>query len=184
MIDQVAAWHQEHVRFSQLLDLLDKEVAVFHEGGEPNYELMRDIVFYLRHYSDRFHHPREDVAFARLAERDPDLRVAINRLVQEHQVIAVAGEELLHRLDDIEANAVVSRKAVESAAATYLVYYRHHIATEEKDVLPRAEKLLTREDWKAVASAVPNGADPLFGDKVEARYDELRRQVMREGREA
>jgi hemerythrin-like domain-containing protein len=27
---------------------------------------MRLIVYYLRHYSDRLHHPREDVAFTRI----------------------------------------------------------------------------------------------------------------------
>lgn len=138
MVDPVSAWHDDHMRFTQLLDFLQRQMRVFHAGEHPNYELIRDAVFYLHHYADRFHHPREDVAFRRLVECDPGLQVTINRLLQEHRVISVAGEELLKFLEDILEDAVVTRATVEAAAATYLVYYRHHLATEEMEVLPRA----------------------------------------------
>ena len=84
MADPIAVWHADHVSFTRLLDLLEKQVAAFHEGERANYELMRDIVCYLRHFPDRFHHPREDVAFARLVERAPGMQLPINRLLQEH----------------------------------------------------------------------------------------------------
>jgi hemerythrin-like domain-containing protein len=177
MAPLVAAWHAEHMRFRRLLDLLDREVAKFHLDEHPDYGLMRDIVHYLRNFSDESHHPREDAAFLRLAERDESMRIPVARLQQEHRVIASAGEALLRLLDDIEAEAVVERAAVEAAAATYLVYYRHHIATEETDVLPRAAQSLTERDWTAVASAVQTRRDPLAGDNVEARYRELRRRL-------
>ena len=44
---------------------------------------------------------------------------------------------------------------IEAAAATYLVYYRNHMAAEERNVMSRAAAVLTPEDWKAVAAAVP-----------------------------
>jgi len=177
MSTTVTAWHAEHARFGRLLDLLDREVVKFHDGAQPDYELMRDIVHYLRNYSDQTHHPREDVAFGRLAERDPAMRLPVARLQQEHRVIAAAGEALLRRLDDVAADVVIERAAVEAAAATYLVYYRHHIATEEIEVLPRAAELLSAPDWAAVAAAVPARSDPLSGDNVEALYRELRRRL-------
>ena len=79
MPESLNQWHAEHVNFSQLLALFERELARFHEGERPDYELMLDIVDYLRYYPDRFHHAREDVAFERLAARDPNLRVRINR---------------------------------------------------------------------------------------------------------
>jgi hemerythrin-like domain-containing protein len=66
---------------------------------------------------------------------------------------------------------------VEAAAATYLVYYRRHLALEDRDIVPRAEQLLTAQDWEAVVAAVPPGSDPLFGEDSEPRYRELRRQI-------
>ena len=152
----IAAWHQEHVYFNQLLHLLRREVDVFHLGGRPSYELMYDIVSYLREYGDAVHHPREDLAFDRLVKRCPDLELELARLGQEHRIIAQAGEKLLGLIEAILEDAMVPRAELEIAAATSLVYYGNHIATEEEDVLTRAAKHLTVDDWEAVRAAVPS----------------------------
>lgn len=180
MTTPVDHWHGEHLRFARMLDFLEHEMIAFHAGEHPRYELMRDAVHYLHHFADRFHHPREDVAFTRIVEREPGMRLAINRLLQEHRVIGVTGETLLKLLEDILEDTVIERSTVEAAAATYLVYYRHHLATEETDVLPLAKELLTPDDWAAVATAVPPGPDPFFGDDIGARYRDLRLQILRE----
>jgi hemerythrin-like domain-containing protein len=185
MADPITVWHGEHVSFARLLDLLEKQVAIFQTAKQPKYSLMREIVYYLRHFPDRYHHPREDVAFARLVAREPDLVLPINRLLQEHRVIAMAGEELLKCLNDVSKASLVARANIEAAAATYIVYYRHHLAKEEKEILPRAAQLLTQEDWAAVAAAVSSQPDPLFGDDFEASYRELRRQIgLHSGRQS
>jgi hemerythrin-like domain-containing protein len=182
MTDLAALWHAEHVNFARLLDLLEKQVAAFHEGEQPNYDLMLDVVYYLRHYPDEIHHPQEEVAFARLLDRDPTMKSQIDRLMQEHRVLAAAGETLLAHLDAVVADALEPRSIVEAAAATYLVYFRQHLAAEDNEVIPRAAKLLTPQDWAAVAAAVPSEPDPLFGEDLEGRYRKLRRQIALEAR--
>ena len=180
MADPVATWHEEHVYFRHLLDLLHRQADLFAKGERPNYELMLDVISYLREYSDRCHHPREDVAFAIMEQRSPDMALPLARLRQEHRVIAHAGETFAHLLTAILGDAVVPLAELETAAAMYLVYYGNHIAREEEDVLTQAARLLTPEDWRAVRDAVPPGRDPLFGDHPEERYRELRRQIARE----
>jgi len=179
MVDPIAVWHTEHRRFARLLDFLELETAVFHAGDDPDYTLMRDVIHYLRHYGDRFHHPREDVAFAKLLERDPSLAPAVDRLKQEHRVIETLGAGLLEYLEDIATDVVVERRTVETAARNYLACYREHLDTEETLILPRAAQLLTAEDWSAVAGAVADGPDPLFGEDVAAHYRSLREQIVR-----
>ena len=179
-LNPVDIWHNEHVYFSRLLNMLQREIEVFETGQRPNYDLMLDILTYLRTYSDRFHHPREDVAFARLAQHCPELEGTLARLRQEHRVIANAGDRLQGGLAAILDDAIIPRAEVEAAAATYVVYYRHHIATEEQDVLARAEDTLTQEDWDAVNAAVPIEPDPLFGTSPEEHYRDLRRQIALE----
>jgi len=179
-IDPVAAWHEEHVYFNQLLHLLQREVDVFHRGARPNYELMSDVVSYLREYGDQAHHPREDAAFERLAKRCSDMELVLARLKQEHRVIAQAGEALQRQIEAILGGAILPRAEVEVAAATYLVYYGNHIAKEEEDVLRRAALHLTDADWEAVKNAVPMLRDPLSGKQTQERYRELRRQIARE----
>lgn len=177
MSDSIALWHAEHRHFARLLNLLEQQVVAFHGDDGPNYPLMLDVVSYLRYFPDRYHHAREDVAFARLAKCDPALKPLIDRLLQEHRVIAAAGTELLKYLEQVVDDVVVERATVEAAAATYLVYYRRHIAMEDQEIMPHADRLLTPQDWQAVMAAVPARADPLFGENFEPRYRELRRQI-------
>lgn len=177
MILPVAAWHEEHVYFSRLLDRLQKELDAFQAGGTPNYPLMLDIVSYLHDYGGQVHHPREDEAFRRLLPRCPDLALEIARLHQEHRVIARAGEALSAQLAAAGADEMVRREDVEAAAATYMAYYRAHLAAEEEEILTRAAQELTAEDWEAVREASPAGAEPL---RAPGHYRELRRRIALE----
>lgn len=178
--EAVRMWHDEHARFARLLDFLDSQMMAFHEGGHPNYDLMRDVVYYLQHYADRYHHPREDVAFTLMLERDPEIAPVIKRLLHEHRVINTVGATLYKQLEDILEDAFIARETVEAAAATYLVYYRSHLETEEREILPQAAQLLKPADWSKVAAAMPLTADPLFGSDVAARYRDLHLQIARE----
>lgn len=177
MVNVLDEWHDEHVRFNHLLDILGNEVAAFHAGDNADYQLMRDILCYLHYFADAFHHPRENAAFQRLVEREPGLSMAVNRLLQEHRVIATAGETLLRHLEEINADVVIPRTYVEAAAATYLAYYRHHLTAEESEILPRAAAIMTPEDWAVVAAAIPVRRDPLFGENAIPGYEALRRHI-------
>jgi hemerythrin-like domain-containing protein len=180
VVDSVAAWRDEHEYFARLLRLLQKQVDVFHAGGEPDYALMQDIVSYLREFSDRFHHPREDVAFERLTSYCPELKLIVARLQQEHRVIAHAGATLLAHIEAALEGSILPREQLEVAAATYLIYYQNHIRSEETTILTRAAQNLTVADWEAVRAAVPVAPDPLFGANPQTRFRELRRQIAQE----
>ena len=173
-------WHADHHNFSRVLDVVERQVDAFRAGKQPDFELLRSIVYYLRHYPGRFHHPPEDISVRTdFVERDPQLQLDIARRVQEHAVIAAAGEELLGYLDRIIAGAMLERAALEKAAATYLVYYRYHLYVEERQVLPRAAELLTATDWAAVA-AIPTEPDPLFaGVRIRATVNCVGRSSLR-----
>ena len=177
---QVRAWHTEHLYFRRLLGLLQRELDLFAVGERPGYSLMLDILTYLGEFCDRVHHPREDAAFARLAQRFPDLQLPLARLQQEHRVIAHAGETLRRHIAAIVDGALVPRAEVEAVAATYLVYYRNHIEHEEREILARAASSLSNEDWEAVRAAAPHAEDPLFGAAPQERFRQLRREISLE----
>lgn len=179
-MNPIAFWHAEHVYFGHLLDLLRRQLDLLHHGERANFQLILDVLSYLHDYSDECHHPREDKAFERLAAHCPDLKLVLERLHQEHRIIANAGERLRELIDAALQDSPVRRAELETALATYVVYYGNHIAREEEDVLTRAAKTLTPEDWDAVKRAVPARNDPLFGSHPEAKYRELRRQLALE----
>ena len=176
-MNPVSAWHEEHAYFGRLLHVLQEEVDSLYLGGTPNYELVLDIVSYLRDYSDQVHHPREDEAFKRLGRRSPELRTTLTRLQQEHRVIAQAGDRLRELVEEAAGDAVVPLADIEAAAATYIVYYRNHIATEEQEVLPVAARELTEADWMAAKDAAPSRGNPLAGSDADERFKRLRRRI-------
>lgn len=180
MADLLHLWHGEHAKFARLLDLLENELRVFHDGGQPDFALMTDIVRYLTEYADAFHHPREDVGFERLKMKDRGMITRVNRLMQEHRVLGEAGRQLLDRLRAAETEVVMPRGDVEAAAATYLIYYRQHINFEESEILPRIAEVFTVEDWAAVTAAKGHGSDPLFGEHADDRFASLRRRISEE----
>ncbi len=180
MKDPITGWKAEHDNFSLLLDVFQREVDRFHEGERPDYELMLDVVTYLRHFPERAHHPHEDVAFAKLVEKDPSLQPTVNRLLQEHRVIAAAGAQIHELLEQVIGDQIVERALLEAAASTFLIYYRHHINAEDQTVIPLAGKFLTPEDWAEVNRAINRDPDPLFGSQVDARYRELRDKIESE----
>lgn len=173
----ITVWRSEHVDFLRVLSLLEKRAATFHTGRKQNYHLMRNIFYYLRRVPDINHHPREEFIFNRLLNRKPELKLQIERTLQEHQAIAMTGQEFLNRLDQAAEDIVIPPGTMETGVASYVAHYRHHIATEERDLIPLADLLLNRKDWAAMAAAIPAVADPLYADKVESRFRELRRQI-------
>ncbi|MBL8384728.1 MAG: hemerythrin domain-containing protein [Burkholderiales bacterium] len=182
MSGQIAAWHAEHLNFARLLRLLEGEVARFAAGETPDYDLMRDIVYYLLHFPDVHHHRYENEVFTRVAARDHALKPLVTRLLQEHRVIAASGERLHALIEAVVGGALATRAELEAAAATYLVYYRAHLAAEEGKMLPRVAEMMSASDWAAVAAAVAEHSrgDPLFGPAAEARFRGLRLAIERE----
>ncbi|MEI6300362.1 MAG: hemerythrin domain-containing protein [Betaproteobacteria bacterium] len=170
-------WHAEHVNFARLLNVLEQQLQAFHQDEHPDYALMLDICDYLQNFPDVYHHPREDVAFSRLVLHEAKFKAQVDRLTHEHSIIAWVGKQFKTLLEGCVADSLVGRAEVEACASMYLVYYRHHLNEEERDILPAAAKLLTPEDWAAVAAAVPTGRDPLFGDDRIERFRALRRCI-------
>jgi hemerythrin-like domain-containing protein len=180
MKNPVLRWHNEHMQFERLLGYLNQQVEAFQLGEEPDYELMGDIVFYLKEYADMQHHQREDVAFRILSERDRSYIPLIKQLQHEHRVIDEAGDVFQEYLTNILNDVVVRRELLEMAAATYLLYYRAHIKAEEAQILPAAERLLTDDDWKQVGNAVPSVPDPLFGAEDGLNYRAMRAHMRKD----
>ena len=182
MSDPIALWHTEHVNFAALLDLLELHLDRFHRGEPPDYELMLDIMFYMTHYPDVLHHPKEDLAFARIAERDASTRAVVDGLAEQHAHLKRDGNALVVALDDIVNGSITSRDHVEAPGRAYIAAFRRHMEKEEAHIIPLAAKLLDGEDWAIIDATILRLEDPVFGKTLDQRYAALRRQIARDAR--
>ena len=141
---------------------------------------MLDIMFYMTHYPDVLHHPKEDLAFARIKQRAADSGRIVDELTEQHALLKESGDALVHALDDIVNGSIMPREHVEEPARAYVADFRRHMHTEETAILPLAATLLRASDWVAIDAAIRHMDDPLFAKNGEERYAALRRQIARE----
>ena len=180
MKDSLAVWHDEHANFAKLLNLLERQLNLFHRSQTPNYALMLDIMSYMTHYPDLFHHPREDRAFELVKQRIPSLGWLVDELTSEHAVAVKNSAQLVLDLDSVVDGAILSRERVETPGREYIAHFRHHMAREEADLFPIVAKTLSTRDWAAIDAHVKPVMDPLFGSNAPQQYEILRREILRE----
>lgn len=75
---------------------------------------------------------------------------------------------------------MMRRTRIEADVRDYAAFLRTHMEREEREIFPRLAALLTTEDWFLIDSAIHFGADPLFGEIVQARFTAIRRQIANE----
>jgi hemerythrin-like domain-containing protein len=180
MTRQTHHWAQEHRNFRRLLDVLEEQVDTLGNAGQPNYDLMLDVVHYMTHYPDLFHHPKEDLALDRIASRDPSATGLVRDLHRQHRAIASSGHALREMLDAVVAGAVLPREHLLKPARAYIRHFRVHLDMEEAEMFPLTERVLNSEDWRDIDARVPYTADPLFGSRVAERYLALHRHIAGE----
>jgi hemerythrin-like domain-containing protein len=173
-------WHIDHDNFGRLLNTLEDQIELLHTGGSPDYTLMLDIMYYMTHYPDALHHPKEDLVFARLRLRDRSLATTVDALTRQHAELHQLGDRLLRLLDASAEDSITPREVIAAAAKTYVAGFRAHMRTEECEMLPAAALLLEADDWAEIDTAMRNFEDPLFGSCTEGRYAGLREQIERE----
>ena len=168
---------QDHINIAKLLDLLEVQLGTLQEGETPDYLLMFDVMCYMRRYPDLFHHPKEDLVFEKLKNRDVSACPIVDILMEEHKVLAAMGAQFFKSLKAIVNESIVSRESLESEGREYIALLCSHMNREEDQVFPLASKVLREEDWVEIDMAMELTADPVFGraegEKYRALYNYL-----------
>lgn len=183
MAEVIDTLREEHRHIARLLDALDHQVEIFARAGEPDYDVVRGIADYFLDYPDTCHHPKEDVVFERLRARCPQEAAAIEGLVSEHREIHERARWFHDTLHALLGESDIARDTVIDAARVFVEAQRRHLAMEEERFFPLAEARLTPEDWSDIAADLVSKRDPLFGDKVDEEFRDLRERLLAWDRE-
>ena len=169
----------EHRSISAVLSGLRDVARVAREGKlRPDFGLFRAMIYYIDAFPERMHHPKEDEhLFARLLARDPGARELIDSLQSEH----VQGARLVRDLEQAmlayEKSWPSGAEKFAAAVQDYAEFHWSHMRREEHDLMPRAEKSLTAEDWAAIESAFAGNEDPI-ADLREKGFSELFQRIV------
>ncbi len=170
--------HQDHIHLLRLLNILNRHVKDLLNDGDPDLLLMIDIVDYIRGYSDFFHHPIEDRVYNKFKECTKEGSFIVNGLLNEHQQIpkvTVAFQQLLEGA--LGGAIIINRKDLSERITNFIDIQKNHLDMEEEKLFPLINKILKESDWEELETQIKERDDPLFGAKVEARYDALYKKI-------
>ena len=150
----------------------------------PDFAVLRAMLFYIDEFPEKIHHTKEsELLFPRVRLRSPEGAEVLDRLDADHARSAVRVRELEHELlafemmDDAPDGAA-RRAAFEKAMEGYIDAYLEHIHTEEKVVLPLAERVLTTADWAELDAAFMQNRDPLTRRCGDDAYRPLFKRIL------
>jgi hemerythrin-like domain-containing protein len=175
---------REHRNLEKLLDVLEHELGIFDRGDRPDYEVIRAIVSYFEVYPELYHHPQEDLVFAKLKKRDPAAATKIGDLAGEHKKGAQRLRRVAETVDAVLTDREMLRQTVGTIIRDFIEQERHHILMEDRYFFPAALKALEPKDWTDIASSLTSRKDPLFSDVAEEGFDKLRQHILRIEQEA
>jgi hemerythrin-like domain-containing protein len=168
---------REHTHLAKLLKLLDRQIARFGAGERPDYDIISGIIEYCLDFPDQCHHPKEDLIYRKLQERDPEAAEAVGDLENEHEKLSGLTLELAATVRRVLGEVELPRDYVMKLAEEFLTTYRLHIQMEEQLFFPAAERVLTQDDWAGIDARVNDHSDPLFGEHVHERFQSLRDDI-------
>ena len=173
MSDTLLMLRLEHENISHVLDVLEDQIQRLKSHAPIDVSLLRLSIGYLMGFPEECHHPKEDLVYRALLEREPQRANALPNLGAEHELLATFTE----RIESETRGEIIDERALADLLREYVDTYRDHIATEEKYFFPAALESLTRDDLAALDFQLFDRKDRLFDKVAEARFAKLRDEI-------
>jgi hemerythrin-like domain-containing protein len=145
----------------------------------PDFSALRAMLFYVDEFPEQRHHRIEsELLFPKLRARTPLSRELLDKLDADHACGEHMVRELEHALLGFEMLGEPRRDAFEKLAHRYVDFYLAHMALEEREILPLAERMLTALDWADLDEAFLANRDPMTGHEPEPDYRALFSRIV------
>ncbi len=171
----LAMIRDEHRTLSALLHAMKHLVReIGTHRVEPDFALLRAMLYYIHVFPEAMHHPKEEVyLFAPLAQRTDAAANDLAALRGDHENGARLIRDLGHTLLCYEHEGESGFALFAASVEAYARFYARHMEREEKNIFPLAQKVFLPEDWFALEHAFAQNHDPLHGDAREPHFRAL-----------
>lgn len=170
---------EEHRNAARLLNILEGQLAIFDAASRPDYEILTGIAEYFTGFPERCHHPKEDLVYRKLRERDPAAAQIVGDLEAEHERIAELAQRFREAVSNVMGEAEMPRSAFDAVLRQFIAEQRRHMEMEAESFFSRAIARLTDADWAEIDAQVSDEQDPLFGPEVAEEFAKLRDDILR-----
>ena len=169
----------EHRSLAAVIDGLEFLVREARAGKPPSFPLLHAMVYYIRDFPEKLHHPKEDAyLFRLLRKRTSEIDDTLDELQRNH----ADGERLVQALEQgierYERGEPGGFEAFAAAVANFADEQMRHMRLEFKVVLPAAQRYLTSEDWTEIGRAFAENGDPRFSADNDEEFRQLFARIL------
>lgn len=170
----------EHRHMGTVLNLFSEQLDALEAGEFVDSHVVYEIMDYITNWPDKFHHPREDIIYSRVAQISPNAADEVDTLQRDHVVTAKTGKALLKTIAAWRDNPAQATTVIKHGR-DYINHIYEHMKVEEKVVFPHIEAQLTLEDWRELEQedSLQAVSSPIFGTAVQREYRNLTRRLRR-----
>jgi len=176
----MATLRAEHRHMGSVMKVFAEQLEAIEAGELVDTHVVYEIMDYMVTWPDRFHHPREDLIYARVAEVDAGALDDVDTLQRDHDNTATVGRQLLRDIERWRLGETPGAVVVEKGRA-YIDHIHEHMNLEEKLVFPRIEATLTAGDWRELAAddELRGVSQTVLGPKVQREFRNMTRKLRR-----
>jgi hemerythrin-like domain-containing protein len=179
MSEVMTQLREEHRNIAKLLSALEHQLAIFDTAEQPDYDVLVAIAAYFVGFPDRCHHPKEDLIYRKMRERNPTLAQTMTDIEAEHAEISPLARQFWEAVQNVLQDAEISRSAFDEVARHFVRVQRRHMQMEEEHFFPLAHQILTPHDWAEIDERITREEDPVFGGKVPQVFAALRDDILK-----
>ena len=174
------ALYAEHVHMSMVMQVFKEQLGAIECGEVVDTHVVYEVMDYMVTWPDRFHHPREDLIYARVAEIDPGALDDVDTLQRDHDNTARVGRQLLKLIENWRSGEAAGSEVV-TRGREYISHIYEHMNVEEKLVFPKVEATLTPRDWFELSEddKLRGVSDSVFGPQVQREFRNMARKIRR-----
>ena len=171
---------QEHAALAAMLRSIVMLLEQHRRKGTlPDFATLRAMLFYVDEFPEKRHHRKEtELLFPKLRARTPISRDLLDKLDSDHARGERRIRDVEHALLAFEMLGESRREAFERTVGEYVDFYLNHMALEEREILPLAERVLTGDDWRDLDEAFAQNRDPMTGHVADFEYNALFTRIV------
>lgn len=175
---------EDHRNLVKVLDVLKRQIALYNtreEAGteKPDIALILDVMDYIQHYPDRFHHPLEEACFDYLDEHKRGDAVARDAIREEHEALEHSASKVRTLLNAINLGEAVPLDKLQQTLDQFHSLQINHLKREEKTVFKDISALDDAAS-EIILDRVEHRHDPLFADVANQQFTDLIRQLKQQ----
>jgi len=170
----------EHRSLGAVIHGLEFVVREARQSGNPaSFPLLHAMLYYIREFPERLHHPRENAyLFRKLRMRTSELDETLDELERQHD----EGNRLVADLADsvarYESNTADGFAAFAKAVERFASAQMAHMRLETKVIFPAARRHLKAEDWVEIGRAFADNGDPRFSIDNNEEFRDLFARIL------